>query len=75
MKLTDKQQEVLDFINLSLKELGFPPTRLEICEAFGFSSPNSAEEHLRALEKKGAISVSPGIARGIKIHCIKDLVV
>lgn len=69
MYLTEKQSDVLNFIARSVADRGYPPTRAEICDAFGFRSPNSAEEHLRALEKKGAISVAPGISRGIKIHC------
>ena len=48
-KLTPRQQEILDFIRSTLELLGAPPTRAEICNAFGFASPNAAEEHLKAL--------------------------
>ncbi len=53
--LTARQAEILQFIRDTLEASGYPPTRAEICTAFGFSSPNAAEEHLRALERKGAI--------------------
>jgi repressor LexA len=65
--LTPRQQEILDFIRNSLEVLGAPPTRTEICHAFGFASPNAAEDHLRALAKKGAITLEPGSARGIRL--------
>jgi repressor LexA len=65
--LTPRQQEILDFIRNSLEVLGAPPTRTEICHAFGFASPNAAEDHLRALAKKGAIVLEPGSARGIRL--------
>jgi len=66
-KLTPRQQEILDFIRNTLEVLGAPPTRLEICQAFGFASPNAAEDHLRALAKKGAVVLEPGSARGIRL--------
>lgn len=65
--LTPRQQEILDFIRDSVEVLGAPPTRTEICSAFGFASPNAAEDHLRALAKKGAIVLEPGSARGIRL--------
>jgi repressor LexA len=65
--LTPRQREILDFIRNSLEVLGAPPTRTEICNAFGFASPNAAEDHLRALAKKGAIVLEPGSARGIRL--------
>ena len=65
--LTPRQQEILDFIRNSLEVLGAPPTRTEICSAFGFASPNAAEDHLRALAKKGVIVLEPGSARGIRL--------
>lgn len=65
--LTPRQREILDFIRASLDERGAPPTRLEICQAFGFASPNAAEEHLRALARKGAIIMGAGSARGIRL--------
>ncbi|PKO89657.1 MAG: repressor LexA [Betaproteobacteria bacterium HGW-Betaproteobacteria-12] len=67
MKLTPRQQEILDFIKNSLEMLGAPPTRMEISHAFGFASPNAAEDHLKALAKKGAIVLEPGSARGIRL--------
>ena len=65
-ELTDRQQRVLDFIVDFMETEGFPPTRAEICEALGFRSPNAAEDHLRALVKKGAIEMLPGTSRGIR---------
>lgn len=67
MKLTPRQQEILDFIKNSLEVLGAPPTRMEISTAFGFASPNAAEDHLKALARKGAITLEPGSARGIRL--------
>ncbi|WP_300456374.1 transcriptional repressor LexA [Accumulibacter sp.] len=67
LKLTPRQQEILDFIRQTLEALGAPPTRAEIANAFGFASHNAAEEHLRALAKKGAILLEPGSARGIRL--------
>ena len=66
-KLTPRQQEILDFIRNSRAGLGAPPTRAEIARAFGFASPNAAEDHLRALAKKGLIVLEPGSARGIRL--------
>ncbi|HEX5803779.1 MAG TPA: transcriptional repressor LexA [Azospira sp.] len=66
-KLTPRQQEILDFIRNTLEVLGAPPTRAEISSAFGFASPNAAEEHLKALAKKGSIVLEPGAARGIRL--------
>ena len=66
-KLTPRQQEILDFIRNSREVLGAPPTRAEIARAFGFASPNAAEDHLRALAKKGLIVLEPGSARGIRL--------
>ena len=65
--LTTRQTEILDFIRDTVKGTGMPPTRAEISTMFGFRSPNAAEEHLRALERKGAIGISSGIARGIQL--------
>lgn len=66
-KLTARQLEVLAFIRDALKRGGLPPTRSEIAAALGFRSPNAAEEHLRALARKGAIELLPGASRGIRI--------
>jgi repressor LexA len=65
--LTPRQREILDFIRNTLEVLGAPPTRAEIAGAFGFASHNAAEEHLKALAKKGAIVLDPGSARGIRL--------
>jgi len=65
--LTPRQTEILDFIRDAVKSTGMPPTRAEIATMFGFRSPNAAEEHLRALAKKGAIEISSGTARGIHL--------
>ena len=53
--ITPQQQKVLDCIQVYINKTGFPPTRANICRELGFKSPNSAETHLRALEKKGFI--------------------
>ncbi|MDB5888586.1 MAG: repressor LexA [Rhodocyclales bacterium] len=65
--LTPRQQEILDFIRATLEEYGAPPTRVEICTAFGFASPNAAEAHLKALAKKGVILLEAGSSRGIRL--------
>ncbi len=65
--LTSRQQNVYDFIVKTMHELGYPPTRAEIARALGFRSPNAAEEHLRALERKGVIRVIRGTSRGIRL--------
>jgi repressor LexA len=65
--ITSQQNKVLDCIQIHLKKTGFPPTRADICRKMGFKSPNSAETHLRALEKKGFIAIESGTSRGISI--------
>ncbi len=67
MNLTTRQQEILDLIESHIETTGFPPTRANIAEVFGFRSPNAAEEHLKALAKKGAIEITPGASRGIRL--------
>jgi repressor LexA len=67
LDLTSRQSEILQLIRDCIESNGYPPTRAEICTAFGFSSPNAAEEHLRTLERKGAIRMEPGAARGIRL--------
>ena len=67
LKLTPRQQEILDYIRNNVEMLGAPPTRAEIASAFGFASHNAAEDHLKALAKKGAIVLEPGSARGIRL--------
>lgn len=66
-ELTSRQAEILEFIRIQTRSSGFPPTRAEICRAMGFRSPNAAEEHLRALARKGAIEMAPGASRGIRL--------
>ena len=65
--LTRRQAEVLDLIRSYVAEEGCPPTRAEIAEALGFRSANAAEDHLRALERKGAIELIAGSSRGIRL--------
>lgn len=65
--LTERQAEVLNYIKTYVHSEGYPPTRIEIAEAFEFKSPNAAQEHLRALVRKGAITLSRGVARGIRV--------
>ena len=65
--LTARQKEILHLIREHSASSGFPPTRADICRAMGFKSPNAAEEHLRALERKGAIEILAGASRGIRI--------
>lgn len=67
VKLTKRQQTVLDLIRTEITHTGFPPTRAEIATALGFRSPNAAEDHLRALARKGAIELTPGASRGIRL--------
>ncbi len=66
--LTDRQSEILQLIRELTEVSGFPPTRAEIAERMGFRSVNAAEQHLRALEKKGAINILSGASRGIRIN-------
>ena len=66
--LTDRQSEILRLIKELTEVSGYPPTRAEIAERMGFRSVNAAEQHLRALEKKGAIDIAEGASRGIKVR-------
>jgi repressor LexA len=65
--LTPRQAEILALIQEYIYEEGYPPTRMEIAASFGFRSPNAAEEHLRALERKGYIELLQGSSRGIRL--------
>jgi len=67
MKLTDRQQEVLDLIRRYIDDTGYPPTRADIAHELGFRSANAAEEHLKALARKGAIEMIAGASRGIRL--------
>ncbi len=64
-KLTNRQQQVLDVIRNYVADTGYPPTRADIARELGFKSANAAEEHLKALARKGAIEIIPGASRGI----------
>lgn len=66
-KLTNRQQQVLDIIRQHIADTGFPPTRADIARTLGFKSANAAEEHLKALARKGAIEMIPGASRGIRL--------
>ena len=66
--LTSRQEEILNLIKDNLKEKGFPPTRADISRTLGFKSHNAAEQHLRAIEKKGFISILSGASRGIVLN-------
>jgi repressor LexA len=65
--LTLRQREVLDLIKSQIEETGFPPTRAEIAHILGFRSANAAEEHIKALARKGVIEVVEGASRGIRL--------
>jgi len=67
MELTPRQTEILELIRTHIADTGYPPTRAEICKIMGFKSPNAAEDHLRALSRKGVIEVLPGTSRGIRV--------
>ncbi len=66
-KLTGRQQQVLDLIRHHIDQTGYPPTRADIARELGFRSANAAEEHLKALARKGAIEIIPGASRGIRL--------
>ncbi|MBV1906316.1 MAG: transcriptional repressor LexA [Pseudomonadales bacterium] len=65
--LTPRQSQILDLIRRHINDTGYPPTRADIAKTLGFKSPNAAEEHLKALAKKGAIEMIPGTSRGIRL--------
>ncbi len=67
IKLTARQEQILNLIKDAIENTGFPPTRAEIATELGFRSANAAEEHLQALARKGAIEISPGTSRGIRL--------
>ncbi|MDZ5666829.1 LexA family transcriptional regulator [Atlantibacter subterraneus] len=67
LKLTARQQEVLDLISDYIADHKFPPTIYELSGLMGCRSPNAANDHLRALQRKGAITITPGVSRGITI--------
>jgi repressor LexA len=65
--LTNRQKQIFDLIKDTINDTGMPPTRAEIAGCFGFKSANAAEEHLKALAKKGYIEMLPGTSRGIRL--------
>ncbi len=67
ISLTARQQEILDLIRQTITQTGIPPTRAEIAQALGFRSANAAEDHLKALARKGAIELTAGTSRGIRL--------
>ncbi len=69
-RLTPRQRQILDWIRGFCEAKGMPPTRAEIAAGLGFSSPSSAEDHLQALAKKGALEIVPGAARGLRLKNI-----
>lgn len=66
-ELTSRQMEILALIERHIEDMGLPPTRAEIAKSLGFRSANAAEQHLRALERKGVIELMPGASRGIRV--------
>ncbi len=66
-KLTPRQNQILSLIQRVIMETGAPPTRAEIAREMGFKSINAAEDHLKALERKGALELVPGTSRGIRL--------
>jgi len=66
-ELTPRQRQILELIRRHIRDTGFPPTRAEIARELGFRSANAAEEHLRAMERRGVIEIQPGTSRGIRL--------
>ncbi len=66
-QLTARQVEVLELVRSHISESGYPPTRADIARELGFRSANAAEEHLKALARKGALEIVPGTSRGIRL--------
>src|SRR5512146_881052 len=71
--LTARQRQILDWIRRHLETTGMPPTRAEIAAGLGFRTPSSAEDHLRALAKKGALQLLPGTSRGRRLRETPEL--
>jgi len=67
IKLTPRQEQVLAIVRQHIEDTGYPPTRADIARQLGFKSANAAEEHLKALARKGAIEMIPGASRGIRL--------
>ena len=66
-ELTPRQKQILEMIQEFIADTGMPPTRAEIARQLGFKSANAAEEHLRALQRKGVLELLPGASRGIQL--------
>ncbi|AEC19276.1 LexA repressor [Pusillimonas sp. T7-7] len=73
VKLTERQQQILELIRSEINRTGFPPTRAEIARALGFKSANAAEDHLKALARKGAIELTAGASRGIRLTDVSQV--
>lgn len=71
--LTNRQQQVLDFVRSEIQTKSLPPTRAEVARHFGFRSANAAEEHLKALAKRGVIQLIPGTSRGIRLIGVMEV--
>src|SRR5215213_5548133 len=72
-RLTARQQQILDWIRGHMEATGMPPTRAEIAAGLGFRTASSAEDHLRALARKGAIELLPGASRGLRLKELPEL--
>src|SRR5687768_6070101 len=70
LALTARQRQILDWMRGYIDANGMPPTRAEIAKGLGFSTASSAEDHLQALARKGALELMPGASRGLRL---KDL--
>lgn len=66
-ELTQRQRQVFELIKDQIEETGYPPTRAEIAQILGFRSANAAEEHIKALARKGVIEIVEGASRGIRL--------
>jgi repressor LexA len=71
IKLTSRQEQVLNLIKDHISDTGYPPTRADIAKELGFKSANAAEEHLRALARKGFIEIVAGASRGIRVPSLE----
>ena len=67
VQLTERQSQVLALVRRHIDDTGYPPTRADIARELGFKSANAAEEHLKALARKGVIEMIPGTSRGIRL--------
>src|SRR2546428_3733257 len=72
-RLTPRQRQILDWIRGFIEATGMPPTRAEIAAGLGFSTASSAEDHLQALAKKGALELTPGASRGLRLKDIPGM--